>query len=124
MKNIQLVMTGHCISLVDIATNAFVRTFIVNENIQKTILKYIYDNNLVPNESSFASFPWLDRLADMSTKKLYSIQWKDMNKRVLEVLCDDCLKRIQANPAYYGCQSMYVFREKVSGAYTCDSCGR
>lgn len=56
-------------------------------------------------------------------KKLYSIKWKDQHKRLLEVICNSCLKRIQANPSYYGVENLYLFKEDIDQTlYVCDQC--
>ena len=61
-NQVQLVMTGHSISVADI-TGHFLRTWEVNKKFKRQwILDWLDCEELVPNDVSYKVFPWLKEL--------------------------------------------------------------
>ena len=61
-NEVQIVMTGHSISVCDIRGN-FLKTWVVNTKFKREwILAYLFDNKFELNDVSYKVFPWLEEL--------------------------------------------------------------
>lgn len=88
---VQLVMTGHSISVVPVGELDFVKTFKITKSFNRqAVLDWLDGNGYEPNDMSKESFPWLEvKLIDQLAEKLV--------EEIKEGESHTLLERIRAN---------------------------